>query len=365
MPKSSSIVFELADQSAFDFPFIIRVRMNILNSCLRVIHGDIDNSDLDLPSQPDAFGVCDTGRDESFPNCQDVSFGNINLRAMSRESLCQLRTGLQRRSHFLSVKAFVRGAKTPWSGSREMSGRSEHGVTLPELAEQPPFCSHIRQTLPMIHHHCLIFSAEKKTRTVLKPKGTLKLVPRRSCNRYLVAKRLPKQMMLSFLSSRSLMAFAPRCYTLTGAQKSHILESAEKWRIGCLNHPEIRTRQFGPNKGDNPLWRIPLTPFVAEVVSCANTIWIRGGSESSVSKSATMADALSLLLDGTQRVTRSAEKLLGLILKNSTSLLLAMGQAEKLGRVHSVVRNLQKQQLYFPESSVCCFGNSIFTKVTT
>jgi hypothetical protein len=141
---------------------------------------------------------------------------------------------------------------------------------------------------------------------------------------------------------RTKVLYSHRC------SESHILKAARSWQIGCLNHPDIRTRQFGPTKGDNSAWRSPLTPFVADVVLCANTVWIRGGTESTAAKSATMADALSLLLDVAPRVNTTARKLLGLVLKNATPLLLATGHAEKQARVHIVSKNLQKHQLLLP-----------------
>lgn len=347
-PKSSSIVFELSDQSAFDFPVHHSRSYDFMNSCLQATHGDTDDTKLDLSSPPDAFAARDAGRDESFPIIKMSRFGNINLRAMSRESLCQLRYGAAEAKSFpvgQSVRQKCKDA-LEWISRDERKDRTWCDITGVSGASSILFAypSRLANDTPPLSQ---LFGGEEDASN-LETEGHFE-----ACAGAVVqslsgrkATDQTNDVVLFILTKpdgfRTKVLYSYRC------SESHILESAERWQLGCLNHPAICTRQFGPNKGDKPVWRNPLTPFVAEVVSCANTIWIRGGSQSSTSKSTSMVDALSLLLDGTPQVTHSAEKLLGLILKNSTSLLLAMGQAEKLCRVHSVAKNLQKQQLLLP-----------------
>jgi len=73
-PKASSIVFELSDQSAFDYPVNHQRVYEFVNVCLQNVDSSIDSEKA--PSGPDAFAAMDGGREESFP---EVKMGSSGL----------------------------------------------------------------------------------------------------------------------------------------------------------------------------------------------------------------------------------------------------------------------------------------------
>ncbi|MCA9194237.1 MAG: type I-C CRISPR-associated protein Cas8c/Csd1 [Planctomycetales bacterium] len=347
-PKSSSLIFELADQSDFEFPVHHPRSYEYINKCLQGTDGDTTNGEDTSQLPPDAYAASDAGRDESFPIIKMSRFGNINLRAMSRESLCQLRYGVAESKSFPVSQSTRQKCKDAleWISRDERKDQTWCDITGVSGATSVLFAypSRLANDTPPLSQ---LFGGDDESSNI-ETEGQFE-----ACAKAVVqsltghkATDQSNDVVIFILTKpdgfRTKVVYSYRC------SETHILESAKDWQIGCLNHPEIRTRQFGANKGDTPVWRDTLTPFVAEIIACANTVWIRGGTESSTCKSATMSDALSLMLDDSPRAVTSAEKLLGLVLKNATSLLLAMGQAEKQGRVHAVAKNLQKHQLLLP-----------------
>lgn len=347
-PKSCSLVFELSDQSAFDFPVHHPRSYEFINKCFQGIDDEGNSEVADSPLPPDAYSARDSGRNESFPIIKMSRFGNINLRSMSRESLCQMRYGVAESGSFPVGQGIRQKCKDAleWISRDERKGKTWCDISAISGASSVLFAypSRLVGDTPRLSQ---LFGGDEDVSN-LETEGRFE-----ACAEAVVQSLTghhgtdkSNEVVIFILSKpdgyRTKVVYSFRC------SESHILESAERWQLGCLNHPYIRTRQFGPTKGDKPVWRSPLTPFVSEVIACTNTIWIRGGTDSSTCKSATMTDAMSLLLDGSPRDTATAEKLLGLVLRNTTSLMLAMGQAEKLGRIHEVAKNLQKHQLLLP-----------------
>ena len=133
----------------------------------------------------------------------------------------------------------------------------------------------------------------------------------------------------------------------------HLIQSAQNWKDGCLNVREIKIRCF--NKGDKPEWNKPLIPFPVEVIWCLNTVWTTGrdekGNRSSRANKAhgfTVNDALCLLLGEGYELRQATGRALGTLVRNSSTLLLALGQAHVLGHVLKTDRKYSKQHLLLP-----------------
>jgi hypothetical protein len=347
-PTSSSLIFELSDQSNFDYPVHHERSYAFINKCLQEVSGDDANSENMLQLSPDAYAARDAGREVSFPIIKMSRFGNINLRAMSRESPCQLRYGLAESRSFPVSQSVRQKCKDAleWISRDERKDQTWCDISGATGATSVLFAypSRLINDAPPLSQ---LFGGDDTSNNI-ENEGRFE-----SCAKAVVQSLTGRQateknndVVIFILTKpdgyRTKVAYSYRC------SEEQILKSAEDWQLGCMNCPEISTRQFGLKKGEKPVWRSPMTPFVAELVTCTNTVWIRGGTESSICKSATIADALSLLLDVPPRANAAANKLLGLVVKNTTPLLLALGHAEKLGRVHSVAKNLQKQQLLLP-----------------
>jgi len=345
-PKSVSIVFELAEQSEFDFPANHQRVYEVANT--RLLEEPQKKTKTPGKYGPDAYAETDGGRDDSFPEIKMSRFGKINLRAMSKESLCQVRYGVAESKSFPVGKSIRQECKNSlewisrderkgltWSDLSSANGASTVLFAYPSrLTEQPPQMAFLLSgdEDPSSLHNEGQFEACSQT------------IAKSLSGR--VATEDLRDVVIFVLTKpdgfRTKVLFSNRC------SESHFLQSAREWEMGCLNIPSIKSRQFGPEKGDKPSWRTPLTPFTTEIIGCLNSVWRRGGTEAATCKTVRVADALSLLLDGGQQQYQTASNLLEALLKNTSGLLLATGQASILGNVHAVARNLQKHQLLLP-----------------
>lgn len=345
-PKASSIVFELSDQSAFDYPVNHQKVYEFVNGCLQSDDSRIESETTS--TGPDAFAAMDGGREESFPEVKMSRFGKINLRAMSRESLCQVRYGVAESKSFPVAQSIRQECKNAlewisrderrgvtWCDITSVNGASTILFAYPsKLSELPPALAYLLggDEDPTAMHVEGQFEACAQTIATA-------LSGRNSASQ-------ESDILIFVLTKpdgfRTKVLYSHRC------TESHMLMSAREWEMGCLNIPPIKSRQFGPEKGSKPQWRDPITPFTTEIIACLNTVWQHQGTHASACKTVRVADALSLLLNRDSSLKQTAGHLLEIALKNSTGLLLATGQASTQARVHAVARNLQKHQLLNP-----------------
>lgn len=140
---------------------------------------------------------------------------------------------------------------------------------------------------------------------------------------------------------------------------AHVVRSAEQWQEGCQSIPPIEIRCFGKNRGDNPSWQKPRIPFPAEVAWCLNTVWMSGkddnGERISRAKSShgvTITDSLCLLLGKGIELRHVANRALGTVIRNASSLLLALGHSHAAGKVHKTDNKKNSKQLLLLPSIV-------------
>lgn len=126
---------------------------------------------------------------------------------------------------------------------------------------------------------------------------------------------------------------------------NHTIKSAEQWQAGCRNIPNINIRQF---EDKTPVWKECLVPFPAEVVWCLNTSWIRQGTYAERVHGFSINDALSLLLDEGNEVQRLSLRAIDAVVRNCTSLLLAIGQENTCFLVFKMNKKYEKQTLLLP-----------------
>ncbi|MDA1054086.1 MAG: hypothetical protein O3C40_26865 [Planctomycetota bacterium] len=345
-PKASSIVFELSDQSAFDHPVNHQQVYEFVNACLQKVDSSVDSEKA--CSGPDAFAAMDGGREERFPEVKMSRFGKINLRAMSRESLCQVRYGVAESKSFPVAQSIRQECKNAlewisrderrgvtWCDITSVSGAATVLFAYPsKLSEQPPALA-------------FLISGDEDP-TAMHVEGQFEACAQTIATALSGRSSAPQESdILIFVLTkpdgfRTKVLYSNRCTEV------HIISSARDWEMGCLNIPPVKSRQFGPEKGSKPQWRDPITPFTTEIIACLNTVWQRQGTHAIACKTVRVADALSLLLDRDSSLKQTAGHLLEIALKNSTGLLLATGQASTQARVHAVARNLQKHQLLNP-----------------
>ncbi len=345
-PKASSLVLELSDQSDFDYPVNHQRSYEAFNRCLQAVEAPGDSAEASL--DPDAYAATDGGRDDSFPEVKMSRFGKINLRAMSRESLCQIRYGVAESKSFPVSQSIRQECKNAlewisrderqnltWSDITSVSGASAVLFAYPiKLSEQPPVLT------------SWITGGEDATG--LESEGSFEATSQTIAFALQGRTATDRDNDIVVFVLTKPDGFRTKVLFSHRYSSERIIASAKDWELGALNIPNIQSRQFDEEKGSKPRWRGPMTPFTLEIVGCLNNVWQRGGTHASACKTVHVSDALSLLLETGQASENTAQHLLGILLKNTTGLLLAVGHASQIGQVHVVQKNLQKHQLLLP-----------------
>lgn len=345
-PKASSIVFELADQSAFEYPVNHRVTYEVVNRLLQ--SSDSQSQATETLLRPDAYGACDGGRDDSFPEVKMSRFGKINLRAMSRESLCQVRYHVAESKSFPVSQSIRQECKNAleWISRDERQGKTWCDVTSVAGASAVLFA--YPSSLDSVEDLYAMMIGGGDGANSIQSEGTFEACAS-SITHAITGRRVTEQArdVIVFVLTKP-DGFRTKVLYSNRVSEASLLQAAGDWERGCLNVPTIKSRQFGPEKGSKPEWRDPITPFTTEIIRCLNAVWIRGGNHAATCRTVQVADALSLLLDHGQSQHRIAAMLLGVLLRNSTVLILEIGQKSTKSQVHIVARNLQKHQLLLP-----------------
>lgn len=349
-PKNFQLILELADRDRFEFPANHQEVQRWMNRQFLGSSGKASRSDLD------AFGCNATGCDGKFP---PVGFknalGNVILRAMNQESPCQARYGMIDFHSFPAgdeVRKRMKGS-LEWLGSEELKGKTWSDLS--RRLERPillfAYPSEMPEDIPALaammgeaedgatEDNSDKFSALAQKVTLALSGGTKETA---ACEiRVFVLAKMDKARTKVMASGRY--------------SAEHVIRSAQRWQDGCRNLPPMVVRCFGKAKGEKPVWNKPLVPFPAEVVWCLNTVWMTGrddkGERCGRAKGAhgtTINDALSLLLAEGEELRQVAARGLGALLRNSSLLLLALGQAHAQGRIYPMDRKYSKQPLLLP-----------------
>ena len=349
-PKNFQIILELADRDRFEFPANHQEVQRWMNRQFLGATGKAIRSELD------AFGCNATGRDGKFP---PVGFknalGNVILRAMNQESPCQIRYGMIDFHSFPAGDEVRKGMKgaLEWLGSEERKSKtwSDLSRRLEKRMLLFAYPSEIPEDMPSLaemmgdadedaaEDNSDKFAALAEKVTLALRGGTKETA---ACDiRVFVLAKMDKARTKVMASGRY--------------SAEHVIRSAQRWQNGCGNLPAIVVRCFGRAKGDKPVWNKPMVPFPAEVVWCLNTVWMTDrddkGERYGRAKGAhgtTINDALSLLLAEGEELRQVAARGLGTLVRNSSSLLLALGQAHAQGRIYPTDRKYSKQPLLLP-----------------
>ena len=311
----------------------------------------------DIHSDLDAFGCNASGKDSKFPRVGfKNALGNVILRAMSDEVPCQHRYGM---INFHSFPAGEQVRKDMKSALEWLGGEERKGKTWCDLSRRMgrsmllfAYPSVIPQDLPDLAG-MMGNAEEEETETdqaqfaLLAEKVTLALSGRTNetiCSEIRV-----------FVLSKKKGDARTKVMASSRYSAKHVIWSAQNWQEGCQNLPDIAVKCFGKSKGDNLVWNKPLIPFPAEVIWSLNTVWMIGrddnGERYSRAKDGhgfSVNDVLCLLLGEGVELQQLASRALGSAIRNSTSLLLAIGQANVQGLVHKTDRNYSKQTLLLP-----------------
>lgn len=350
-PKNFQLILELPDWSNIgaEYPANHRIVQERMNK--QFLSYGAENRDAELKER-DAFGENASGREGKFPLVRmKNSLGNVILRAMNKESPCQMRYGM------IDTESFPAGnhVRMAMKGALEwLSDQDRRGETWADLSRKVgrPMILFAYPTLmperaPELAGLCGV--AEDNP---LDPDGaTFSAIAARVIKTLegRVDGRTDNDIRIFGLAKKSgdarTKVFVSRSYTV-----DHMIAAAEEWQEGCRNIPSIKIRQFGSNKGDKAIWAEPLIPFPAEVTWCLNTAWQRLGSYAEHVHGFSIDEALSLLLGESFVLGNVVNRALRAIVENCSPLLLAIGQENAFGRVFKINQKFSKQARLLPST---------------
>ena len=362
-PKKITIVLELADQSKFVYPANHPEVQSWVNDRLLKTE-TVEKGKQKHTAAPDAFAVEGDGMNESFPEVKLPVLGNVKLRAMNSESPCQRRYGSAGAKSFRVsqparqdmknalewITTDERGGRT-WCNVSSASGAPAILIAYPsELPAEAPELAGLFGGVEGAQSDPDGSRFEACARRVTE---TLRGQPASSRNADLRVFVLTKPD-----GFRTKVLHSSR-YTV-----QHLLDRADEWQALCHDLPPIKIRQFGPESGDKPVWKSPLTPYPAEMVWCLNTAWQRMGKRAETVFDLQISDSLSLLLADGPVLRTVATRAVRAITSNSLSLLFAIGHAAHQGKVHPMGKAYGKQALLLPQILGLLLGKLGYKKGT-
>jgi hypothetical protein len=339
------IVFEIDDWN--HFPANHDCVQRWMNA--RLLEIDSQNTSAEL----DAFGKNASGKDDKYPKIGfKNALGNVILRSMSHENPCQYRYGMinfesfpagkDSREEIASALEWLKDARLKGKTWSDLSYRMERAMLLfayPSVIPEnvPDLAGMLGDVDETDEDSSESFSTLAQKVTDALHGGSNDTIES-DIRVFVLAKRKGDARTKVIASSRYAAA--------------HVIRSAEQWQVGCRGIPKIEVRCFGKNKGDKPVWQKPLIPFPAEVAWCLNTVWMAGkddnGERISRAKGGhgfTINDALCLLLGEGIELRHVANRALGTVIRNASTVMLALGHAHAVGKVHKTENKKYSKQL--------------------
>lgn len=346
-PANVQFILELHDwaEQGYEYPATHREVQKWMNGMF-LAHGQ--KMLEDVPSSTDAFGEDAAGKDEQkFPEVRLPVLGNVKLRSMFKDIPAQTRYGMIEAESFPAGDKVRKEMKSAleWLSNNERKGKTWCDLTkrtnkatllFAYPTEMPGLAPELAGLLGGTDDNAedpdgVRFSAiaGRVTETL---KGIARGRPDSDIRIFVLAK----------MDKARTKVLASRRYTA-----KHMIDAAEHWQEGCRNIPVIRVRQFGKEKGKT-LWSEPIVPFPAELVWCLNTAWRRQRTYAEAVHGYSINDALSLLLDEGHETQRLALRAIDTIVRNSSPLILAVGQENHFARVFIIDRKFSKQPVLLP-----------------
>ena len=343
--KKFQVVFEIRDWTAIgsSYPPNNPNVQRWMNG--RMIHFSSENRTSGTMDK-DAFNGSSDGWKEKLPCVRMPRLGNVILRAMSSESPCQNRYGMVDAFSFpigSSVRQEMKGS-LEWLSDEtrkrktwiDLTRKVENSTILFAYPTQKPEREPELAGLMGVIEDAAADS-DGTTFSAIASRVTQTL-------RGISAGAADNEVRIFVLSKRPgdarTKVIVSRRYTA-----EHTIKSAEQWQAGCRNIPNIKIRQF---EDKTPIWKECLVPFPTEIIWCLNTAWRRQGTYAERVHGFSINDALSLLLDHGNEVSRLSLRAIDSIVRNCAFLLFAIGQENTCFSVFKMSKKYEKQALLLP-----------------
>lgn len=299
-------------------------------------------------SNKDAFGLPDAGWDEKYGGLRKIGiFGDVILRAMSKDSPCQYR---YRAADFNS---FIAGAEL-----RKRAKGALKWLTAPERKDMTwGNVSFARDDNEIL----LIYPSELPKAPIAAVAmfgGAATNAATQSARFVDYAEDVARAL---HTISRPLKEVEMRVFALRKMDKARtqvscerqysaerLIAAATEWQTNCGNVPAIEIRQWGEEKGTKE-WHSLEVPFPLEVIWCLNTPWPKAAGDAKKRvREFSSSDGIGLLLDEGVRLKPLLERALHAAIRNGGNLMIAMAHTQHQGGIHKVNGKYDKQKLLLP-----------------
>ena len=349
-PAKSSLIAEVSDRSMYPYPATHERVQAWMNSRFQDDKQQADTEGGQSALADDIFAMPAIGLDETFPSVRVQSaIGDVKLRAMSSEHLCQRRYGFADAQSCRVGQPSRREMKTALEWIAHPDRREKTWCDVSSLTGVKGVLFAYPSELVETELAGMIVGIDAES----DPDGARfeACAARVTASLTELVRKQPHEALTTEV--RVFVLTKPdgfRTKVLSSGRYSveRLLASANEWMACCRNRPPILIRQFGAQKDDKPNWAEPFIPYPAEVVSCLNTAWARAGTHAEQVPGFGIGDGLGLLLEDGVVLKAIATRALRTLITNSLSLVLALGQAHRQGLVHPMGKKYGKQALLLP-----------------
>ena len=257
----------------------------------------------------DAYGNPMPNGSVNLPEAGGVAcLGNVRLRAMPDESLCNQRYGMSKADSFPIGEESVAECKSAleWIGAKHREGKTwarlgGGAAIFAYLANIPK----VDGPLACLFSETNELDFEEATKSVI---GALDLSPGKADDVKVFIMEKPGP------SSIAQVTCSRKC------SAEQLVKQADDWKLGCGKI----AGEWNVGTANRPIVVAPRTPYPSDVVRLLNEMWICLGLSSKESPSFSYADGISLLLDLRPWI---AHAMLSVAIRNWTPLLASMGEA--------------------------------------
>lgn len=319
------LFLDVADYSNFDF--LVRdgkTRNWILEN---IIDNNGENKEKNICSLEVEMADLEKSK---FPNPNLAEIGPVFLYSQNSDIPCQFRYGKASMDAFpvgINVLKKLDGVMKYIAGIEQVSKKGKTWIGIPDGANgRALLISYLIDNPKSDIENALLLGGETNDALRLNFEG-------KSSSIISALKGLPvfeNQLVRTFVIRKADKGRAQIVLSETFAV-GNIIKASQQWIDASNNHPNFKILVFQKEKGSPQISKEPFPPFPMDIVRHLQQIWVRGGRDSIKASSCQLRDAFDFFLHWGDDGIDITKRLLSLLLKRSTSLLIGIGQALHAG----------------------------------